>query len=140
MHLGKSCSCKSQPLVSSFSISSSPPLPTSSTNLTTIPLSLLNTLNLQPLSSGIPISLHHSVTSSVFSSAPSASPLPFHCTHSPPTTIPSSTASTPSLSLNYSTAPLAIVVTSITTPFSSTTPLPKSSYPPFLAKSHHCPS
>ena len=42
----KSCSSKSQPLVSSLSVSSSPPLPTSNTNLTTLPLSLPNTPNL----------------------------------------------------------------------------------------------
>ena len=137
--------CKSQPLVSSFSVSSSPPLPISSTNLTTLPLSLPNTPNLQPPSSGIPISLHHSDTSVSFSSGASASPLPFHSTH-PPTTLPSSIASTPSLSLNYSTVPLAIItaaptiitaVPSITTFSSSATSLPKSSWPLFLAKSHH---
>ena len=98
---------------------------------------------------GTPITLHNSDTSSSFSSVASASPLPFHSNHSPSTTLPSFTASTPSLSLNHSTAPLAITtaaptiitaVPSITTPSSSATSLPKSSQNPFLAKSHHCPS
>ena len=142
----KSSFCEFQSLVSSLSVSSSPPLPTSSTKLTTLPLSLPNIPNLQPPSSGIPISLHYSVTSLPFSSAPSASPLPFHSTHPPPATIPSSSASTPSLSLNHSTAPLIFTtaaptiitaVPSITTPSSFATSLPKSSWPSFLAKSHH---
>ena len=101
IRLEKSCSCKSQLLVSSLSVSSSPPLPTSSTNLTTLPLSLPNTPNLQPSSSGTSISLHHPVTSSSFSSAASASFLPYYSTHSPPTTLLSSTASIPSLTKSF---------------------------------------
>ena len=48
IRLEKSCSHKSQPLVRSlsvFSTSSSSPLPISSTNLTSLPLSLPNTFN-----------------------------------------------------------------------------------------------
>ena len=51
--LEKSCSCKSQLLVSSLSVSSSSPLPISSTNLTTLPLSLPNTSNFHPPPSAI---------------------------------------------------------------------------------------
>ena len=132
----KSCSCKSQHPVSPPSVSSSPPLPTSSTNPTTLPLNLPNNSNPQLLSSGILTSLHHSITSSLISSAVSASFLPYHSTHSPPNTLPSSTASTPSLSLNHPTAPLPITtaaptiisaVPSIITPSSSASSLHKSS-------------
>ena len=64
--LEKSCSCKSQPLVSSLSVSSSYPLPISSTNPTTPSLSLPNASYFHPPSSAKSILLHYSFTSSSF--------------------------------------------------------------------------